>query len=191
MMAVSVNTVRQEGKIDPAESYVTVHEQFSGNYREGVTYIDEKTGRTVHQLGGVDRKYTFLELFEKGYVPVTIQELRDPAPAENVDVVDSAKEFTVDTITAGSFSSLAKIDMVTIVITDEAGNVVQEATAYAKEETHLMFRLEIFEDPQEAPVIRGGLDLDALSPGKYHCKTDCYIGSGDVVTVRDFDFTVE
>ncbi len=191
MMIASVNLVKNGGVIDPEASYVLVHEQFTKNYREGLTYTDEKTGRTVYCLGGVDRKYTFRDLMKKGYVPVTIKELVDPAPVENTDFIDSIKEFNKDSITAGSISTMAKIDMVTVTITDEAGNVVQQATAYTAEDTHIMFRMDVFADPKEAPVIKGSLNIDDLAPGKYRCKTECVIGTGETVTVRDFAFTVD
>lgn len=191
MMVASVHVVQKDGSIDKEESYVLVHEQFTSNYKNGVTYVDEKTGRTVYCLGGVDRKYTFAQLMKKGYLPVTIKELIDPAPPENTDYIDSAKTFDVNTVTSGSIATMAKIDMVTVTITDESGNVVQQATAYAMQSAHIMFHMEVFEDPLEAQVIRGSLDIKALTPGKYHCKTDCVIGTGETVTVRDFDFTVE
>lgn len=191
MMVSSVNVVKDGDTINKEESYILVHEQFTKNYRNGVTYTDEKTGRTVYCLGGVDRKYTFQQLMKSGYLPITIKELIDPAPAENTDLQDSAKAFNKDTVTSGSISTMAKIDMVTVTITDEKGTVVQQATAYAAEEAHIMFRMDIFEDHKEAAVIRGSLDIDGLAPGKYHCKTDCVIGTGETVTVRDFDFTVD
>jgi len=191
MMVASVNVVKNGNLIDKEESYVLVHEQFTSNYHNEVTYVDENTGRTVYCLGGVDRKYTFAQLMKKGYVPVTIKELVDPAPPENTDIQDSAKKFDVNTVTSGSLITMAKIDMVTVTITDEGNAVVQQATAFATESTHIMFQMSVFEEPLEKKVMLGELDVKALAPGKYHCKTECLLGTGETVTVRDFDFTVE
>ncbi|MBR4864430.1 MAG: hypothetical protein IKU07_07630 [Oscillospiraceae bacterium] len=190
MMIARNNPVKNGDAIDPEASYVLVHEQFTTNYRDGLTYTDEKTGRTVYQLGGVDRKYTYAQLLKKGYLPITIKELVDPAEPEYMDIQDSVKEHSVDTITTGSISTMMKIDMVTVTITDEKGEIVQEATVFTTEKTHIMFRMELFEDRLEAQVTRGSLDIDALAPGKYHCKTTCSLGTGETATVRDFDFTV-
>lgn len=191
MMVASVNVVKKAGFIDKEESYVLVHEQFTSNYHNEVTYVDETTGRTVYCLGGVDRKYTFAQLMKKGYVPVTMKELVDPAPPENMDIRDSAKTFDVNTITSGSIITMAKIDSVTVTITDEAGKTVQQATAFATEGAHIMFQMSVFEDHLEKKVMLGELDIKALAPGKYHCKTECLLGTGETATVRDFDFTVE
>ena len=191
MMIAQNNPVKNGDAIDPEASYVLVHEQFTTNYRDGLTYTDEKTGRTVYQLGGVDRKYTYAQLLKKGYLPVTIKELIDPAEPENMDIRDSIEEHSVDTITSGSISTMMKIDMVTVTITDDKGETVQEATVFTTEKTHIMFRMELFEDRTEALVSRGSLDIKALTPGKYHCKTTCSLGTGEQATVRDFDFTVE
>lgn len=190
MMIAQNNLVKNGDTIDPEASFVLVHEQFTTNYKEQLSYTDEKTGRTVYQLGGVDRKYTYAQLLKKGYLPITIKELIDPAEPENMDILDSVKEHSFDTITSGSISTMMKIDMVTVTVTDKSGNTVQEETVYTTEKNHIMFHMEIFDDLKEANVSRGQLDLGALTPGQYHCKTTCAVGTGETVTVRDFDFTV-
>ena len=191
MMIAQNNPVKNGDAIDPEASYVLVHEQFTTNYQKGLTYTDEKTGRTVYQLGGVDRKYTYAQLLKKGYLPITIKELIDPAEPEHTEITDSVKEHSAETITVGSISTMRKIDMVTVTISNTQGETLQEATVFTTENTHIMFRMELFADSKEAQVTRGSLDIDALAPGKYHCKTTCSLGTGETVTVRDFDFTIE
>ena len=189
MMISQNNPVRTENGIDPEESYVLVHEQFTGNTREELTRVDAQTGLTVYCLGGVDRKYTYSQLFKKGYLPITIKELIDPAEVPPIDIVDSVKKPSADTVTSGSLNSLHKIAAVTVRITDSTGAVVQEATCFTKEAEHNMFRMENFEDPVEQRVMKGSLDLKTLPAGSYRCVTECLMGSGETIKVRDFEFT--
>lgn len=191
MMVAQVNVVQEQGVIDPEASYVLVHEQFTANYRNEVTYVDETTGKTVYCLGGVDRKYTFQDLFKKTYVPITIKELVDPAPVEPPDLVDSIKNPDITNLTRGAICCLYQIALVTVTITDAEGNIVQQATCFPKEAEHHMFRMECFEQDFERPVSIGRLDVQSLTPGSYHCTVDCALGNGDVLTARDFDFTVQ
>ena len=191
MMIAQNNPVRTDAGIDMEASYVLVHEQFSSNHREELTRVDEATGLTVYCLGGVDRKYTYAQLFKKGYLPITIQELIDPAPVSQVDVVDSLKTWSADTITEGSLNSLHKIASVTIQILDDSDTLLQEATCFTMESEHHMFRMSNFTEPVEQPLIKGSLDLSALTPGNYRCLTLCLMGTGETVTIRDFTFDIQ
>lgn len=189
MMIAENHVVRNGDAIDPEQSYVLVHEQFTGNTRQELTRVDEETGLTVYCLGGVDRQYTYSQLYKKGYLPITIKELIDPAPVAAVDVVDSKKTLDRDAITEGTLSSLYKIASVTVRITDGDGTVVQEATCFTMEAEHYRFRMENFTEAIEQPVIKGGLALEALAPGSYRCVTECLMGTGETIKVRDFEFT--
>lgn len=190
MMISENHVVRNGDAIDPEQSYVLVHEQFTGNTRNELTRVDEETGLTVYCLGGVDRQYTYAQLYKKGYLPITIKELIDPAPVPAVDVVDSKKTLDIDAITEGTLSSLHKIASVTVIIQDSTGKVLQQATCFTMESEHYMFRMANFTEPLEQPVIKGGLDIEALASGNYRCITQCLMGNGETVTVRDFEFTV-
>lgn len=61
--------------------------------------------------------------------------------------------------------------------------------AFATESELKDFQLFHLIDPQEVKV--GSLDLETLKPGTYHCTHTCRLSTGDELTVRDFDFTVE
>lgn len=190
MMISQVNVVREGDAIDPEKSFVLVHEQFTGNTKNEVTRVDEKTGLTVYCLGGVDRQYTFAQLFEKSYVPVTIQELIDPTPVEAPFLRDSQKENNLDNLFEGSISCLYKISSATVTVMDEGGTPVQKATCFPMEAERHMFRMERFTEPLEQTVMRGSLDLSALTLGTYRVVVDCVVGTGETLTARDFTFTV-
>ena len=190
MMISQVHVEQVGGVIDPEASYVLVLEQSTSNYKNGVTYVDEATGQVVYRLGGVDNKYTFARLFKSGYLPVTIRELVDPAPVEAPVLIDSVEKPDGSNITSGSISCMTIISTVTATITDAQGNVIQQATCFPKSTEQHMFRMENFDDFNEWPVTKGQLDVKSLTPGSYHCTVDCTLGNGDVLTARDFDFTV-
>lgn len=70
------------GKIDPVESYAIILEQDAVGSKTDKQDIKQSNGITLRQLGGVDRKYTFQDLLNKGYVPFTIKELIGEDPVE-------------------------------------------------------------------------------------------------------------
>lgn len=191
MMISQVNVVRdQNGAIDPEQSYVLVHEQYTGNARKEVTRVDEKTGLTVYCLGGVDNKYTFAQLYKKSYLPVTIKELIDPSPVAPPELLDSQQEHTLDTLTKGAISCAYKICTVTVTITDGSGNPVQKATCFPTEGERHMFWMKHFAEKQEEPVMQGRLALSELAAGSYRATVQCTVGTGETLTARDFTFTV-
>ena len=75
--------VRQpDGKINPMESYLYVHEQGAGGTRtDNYNYLQEN-GKTMRPLGTIDNKYTFETLIEKGYIPFTLKEFTGEDPVE-------------------------------------------------------------------------------------------------------------
>lgn len=90
-----------DGRIDPDQSYVLVHEQ--RNNKEEIT---QGNGVTMRLLGTVDEKYTFRELMEKGYVPFTCKEFLGEEPVEPGEAwlgtqttrVESTQELTAQEI---------------------------------------------------------------------------------------------
>lgn len=190
MLVSQVNVVRNGNAIDPEQSYVLVHEQFTGNAHKEVTRVDEATGLTVYCLGGVDRQYTFAQLYKKSYLPITIKELIDPTPVPAPDLVDSVKEPDISNLFEGSITCLYKITMVTVTITDSQGTVVQRSTCFPRETERHMFRMSNFADSDEAAVRQGTLVPDDLASGTYHCLVECLVGTGESIAVRDFVFEV-
>lgn len=70
------------GAINADQSYVIVLEQDAkGSSSDQYNYAQEN-GVAMRPLGGVDNKYTFKQLMDKGYVPFTIKELIGEDPVE-------------------------------------------------------------------------------------------------------------
>lgn len=69
-----------DGKVDPFQSYVYVHEQGAGGTQtDKLNYIQEN-GKTHRPLGTVDNKYTFEKLVSSGYIPFTLKEFTGEEP---------------------------------------------------------------------------------------------------------------
>lgn len=190
MMIVTVEVVKHGDLIDPERSFVTVLEQSSSTFKKEVSYFDENLGEEVYRIGGVDHQYTFQKLFSLGYLPVTCKELIDPSPLAEETVTDTEAEYTLDNIFAGTFISPYRIAYVTVTVTQEDGQVVQQSTAYGVEREKTRFDLSRFLNGTEQDVLKGILDLDALAPGVYRCTHTCRISTGSDIIVRDFEFTV-
>ena len=190
-MVVSVDVVYDEnGKIDPKESRITYLDQTVAHQKGGnTTYVDETLGETVYVIGGVDKRTTFALLLSDGYLPVTCKELIDPSPLAEPVLTDSETELNYETILTGNISCNWFIDAVTMTITDANGQEVQKATVSTNRDSYRNFDMQKFvTDIPE--TVRGGIDLDALASGNYHCTVVCLLTNGQEVTARDFDFTV-
>lgn len=75
----------KDGNIDPKESYVLVLEQDAVGSKTDKQDTLQSNGITLRGLGGVDNKYTFQNLLDKGYIPFTIKELIGQEPVEAGD----------------------------------------------------------------------------------------------------------
>ena len=190
IMNVEVHVVRNEdGTINPQESYAITLEQESGDERTQTDrYVDETTGENIVRLQGIDRKYTFAFLYQKGYLPVTCKELIDPSPLEPVSVTDSIENPTIDHIFKGKVTSKHRISYVTIKIADAKGNTVQECTTFAiSKEMHTFDMIRFISDVEKL-VQRGSIDLDALESGTYTVTHTARLANGDEVEFRNFTF---
>ena len=191
MMVVSVNVVYDEtGKIDPNKSEVIFLDQRQSSQQGGnTTFVDEVSGETVYRIGGVDFKSTFSRMLSNGYLPVTCKELIDPSPLSEPVVTDSETEYSVVNILTGTISCNWFIDAVTMTITDANGQQVQKATVSTNRNSYRNFDMQKFvTDIPE--TVRGGIDLEALTSGNYHCTVVCRLTTEEEILVCDFDFAV-
>lgn len=184
--------INDSGIIDPNESYVTVLHQTTGYMSKETCVYDETYGEDVYLIYGIDDKYTYQQLFDQGYLPLTCDIFVNPAPAEETYVRDSETEYNYKNIFRGQFISNRMLGAVTITITDENGQVVMEGTCYENRQNRqpaYTFDLMLFltEDPIQK---RGNLAINELAPGSYHCTHTLRDAHGETYVMRDFDFTV-
>lgn len=189
IMVVSVNVVYNDNGIDPEASTVTILEQTSYYVANEKFYYDETLGENVYIICSVDKVMTFQALYNAGYLPITCLELIAPVLLEEPVVTDSETEFSLDTLYTGTFTANRLISSVTVSFTDKEGNTVQSLTGYGLRSSWREFTLSrLLSDAPDR--VKGNLDPTTLSPGTYICTYTCRLSSGEVLTVREFDFTV-
>ena len=71
-----------DGRVNMTESYVLVCEQDAVGSKTTNKDSTQSNGVILRQLGSVDNKYTFKDLMEKGYVPLTVKEFVGEDPIE-------------------------------------------------------------------------------------------------------------
>ena len=120
----------------------------------------------------------------------TCVELIDPAPIEEPEILDSEDAFGFDNVASGLLISNYVMSYVTITITDEAGEKIQEGTCFVVEAELKNFDIGHFTMAQEQDVMIGKIAPEELKAGNYHCNMVVKLATGAEITVRDFDFTV-
>ena len=178
-----------DGTLDAENSYVTVLEQTGANEINQTKVFNEKLGKDVYLCEILDAKWSFEELFGKGYLPITCKELIDPAPRAEAQLTDATKEPSMDNMFTGKISCNYRISDVTIRIMDENGNLLQKATCFSQQIEMLNFDLGRFKNPMEEKSMQGKIDLDKLNAGTYHCTYTARISTGEQIIFRDFTFS--
>jgi len=154
---------KENGDIDGDKSFVITHEQGQGNYGGS------------HCTGIVFQKYTFNQLMTGGYVPITIQELRD-AKASPVEINHTVSGSTVNDLLSGTVSSNYRINYVKVTIADANGTVLTSAKVYPADGTHT--------DSYDLTKLRDQLELDKLQSGTgYQCTVTMYVGTEEKTVI--------
>ncbi len=190
---------KDDGTIDDTKSYVIYHDTNGAYYDVEVTLANGETA-TAKSACVVDGKLTYGALFNMGYLPVTIPELM--YESEAVDPIEwsdtEAGNLSKATVVKGVIECNYYMDYHTMVITDKAGNVVQEAVRQSHEQNHKDFDLAGFKTLEHDDCGLGYklytandvIKVNDLPAGEYHCKLTSHISNGEEIVVRDFDFTV-
>ena len=190
VMIVGVHVERNAEGIDGDASYVTVLEQTGGNEKKEKKYFDEELGQDVYLCEIVDKNWSFNTIYEKGYLPITCQELIDPSPLPEPTVEDPTAEPTVDTMFESTITSNYRIASVTVTVSDAQDRPVQQATCNSLELEFFSFKLNRFLSDAQQDLLVGEIDLSALEPGTYTCTFDCRLSTGKVIRFRDFTVTL-
>lgn len=185
IMAVSAQVQRlEDGTIDGNNSYLIYLDQDIYCERNTVRYEDPVLG-SVLLCEELDKKQTFSKLFETGYLPVTCQELVDPAPLKDTSVTDSLSTISSDNLFSGKIEASYRIAYVQVQIADAQDNVVQEAICFGLQEDMYLFDLSRFTSETEQRVLIGSIDLDTLPAGSYRYRFTCKLSNGDEVVFRE------
>ena len=190
MMVVTNHPVRDSsGKIDPEESYVTVIDQTTSYINKDEKYFHEQLGEDVYMFYRVDVKCTYARLFETGYLPITCKEFLDPSPVPEPAVTDTETAQAVNAMLSGNLNATRFIDFVTVTLTDEDGNIVQQITASGNRGNPYTFQMNTFVTDYPE-VLNGTFDLNALPSGTYRYRVLCRLVTGDEFTVRNYEVTL-
>ncbi len=200
-MIVSVNVVKNpDGTINGDESYAIVLAQ-----TPNLTEMTAEDGSTFYSFSEVDAKYSFKELFEDYYVPMTVKELNDGTYDVGGAAVRDQYEYTSrqtgSYIYSGVINGSRRIIWVNTVITDDEGKVLFNNTAFAEksdiklpgttETGRYTFDLAKLDDSQEKVTSLGDdvISNSTLGKGTFHYKVTAHMITGEDIVVRDYTYT--
>lgn len=182
-----------DGSINGEKSYIHTLEQTPGPVSRGVETCswNEELGEVVYTIYK-EVYMPFDQVFSSGYLPITCQVLIDASPVEEAKVIDSVdpSEYNYENLLTGEFTTNRMVSSVTLTVTDENGEVFRVTGSGIRAKIK-SYDLQNFltENYEGHMVLRGALELDKLVVGNsYHCTVVVSLGSGEKITVRDFDF---
>lgn len=211
IVIVGVHVERNSnGTINGTGSYITF-DDLNGNY--GRSYTTTVNGKTITALTACrnDYTWTFNQIFNDGYLPMTCKELLTPEdPVGATVITDSeAGNLSFDTLIKGQLESNYYFSHAVMEIKDAQDNTVQKATRFGRESdyrdrslTHCDFSVSYFAERHNFAWSTSTSEMYALysednminptilESGNYHCTLTAYMSNGDVMVVRDFDFSV-
>ncbi len=160
-----------DGKIDPARSYLLLHEQ-------GMPTKDLNKNHSSCQVFG---KYTFQQLFANNYVPQTIKAYTQGEDKIEVSTTNTATDKSG--VCAGTVSSNYRLNNVTVKITDSTGAVVFEKTQFPLNNNTSNT------DSYALSNFQADLNQVSLTAGAEYTYEVFVFVSGESVSVQSFKFT--
>lgn len=123
MMAIGIPTViyKSDGSVDMEKSYVMIQDQRGGR---GAGFYEEKEGgEIICYSGRTNAKFTFQQLLDKSYLPVTTAEFAGLKPYEKATASISTETCTsIDDLLGATVSSNYPLAVVNIKVCDPFGN---------------------------------------------------------------------
>ena len=122
MMAISVPTVHylEDGSIDTENSYIMIQDQRGG---QGAGFYEvEEGGQIIRYSGRTSAKFTFSQLLDKSYLPVTTAEFAGTKPYEVCTASIDKSCATVAELLGATVSSNYPLAVVNVWATDSQGN---------------------------------------------------------------------
>jgi hypothetical protein len=121
-----------DGTINPTESYLYVCEQETKGTRDLLQPILQDNGKYLRTLGCVDNKYTFFDLYNKGYIPFTFKEFLGQDPVEKgeawlgsqADKLENGQSMTAEELFNKKLCANYVINNIEVTVKDSEGNVL-------------------------------------------------------------------
>ena len=190
----TVSSDTESGDIKGFTSFVRIMDQTSGNMNAEIKEYNEAIGEDVYPIGNLEKVYSFAQLYEKGYLPITCRELVDPAPLaeETLELVPSAEQAgdgLLGQLLSRTVQSNRAINMVTLTVTDSAGAEVQACSFVPAGTYARTLPLSLFVTA-ESHLLKGTLELEKLEPGSYQLCCEVLSVTGKTIT-QHTDFQVD
>lgn len=121
-----------DGRINPMESYLLVCEQETKGTRDLLEPVMQDNGKYLRTLGCVDHKYTFYDLFQKGYIPFTFKEFlgEDPVEAgeawlgDQANKMENGQDITAKDLFSKKLCTNYALCNIEVTVKDSEGNVL-------------------------------------------------------------------
>lgn len=186
MMITAVCVERSaSGGINGAKSFVTVTHQTRGKYQRNVHEFDETAGEEVFPWYGIGDRFSFAELFDQGYLPITCKELIDPTPVPEPTVKDSLGTPTLETLFTGTITTDRLIDRIEAKIETETGEPVGALALSPTRKEKRSFPVETLLGGDAV----GSASVDTLPTGSYRFTLTVRLTTGQEIPVRTLSFT--
>lgn len=172
MVAENAYVYRNEdGTVNPDVSYVLCHQQGAS-----VSRVTEN-----HTTCTAFKRYTFRELLEKYYIPITIEAFKNGVTEPNLRLTNADGE-TVNEVWKGTVKTNYRINEIRGTVENEKGEAVWTASEFPCLSEHITIFNLSFAKEHFNPSI--------LKKGTYHYKLET-LAAGKYVTLKEFEFKVE
>lgn len=192
MMVIEPATVVRysDGTINSEESYIIIQDQRAGT--GSVFYTQEDpSGETVHYSGRTYAKYTFEQLYNEWYIPVTTAEFMGTeayAPANVTYTSLSVDVQTPEDMLSGMIVSNFPMCILKVILADEDGNETILVRTYL-DKTHVKSGLSrnytlselraLFDEADHTQYMKKGED--------YKIRLDVTVSTGEIFTLAQVD----
>ena len=121
-----------DGRINATESYILVCEQDAVGSKTTTKDEQQSNGVTLRHLGSVDNKYSFSDLIDKGYIPLTVKEFTGEDPIEVGEAwlgnpnrkLENGVDMDVSTLFSNSVCATYAICTVNVQVKNPAGEIL-------------------------------------------------------------------
>lgn len=167
------------GKIDVDQSYLMIQDQRGGI--RGAYYDVEHEGYTVHHSGRVSAKFTFFELMDKNYIPVTAAEFIGEKEYDEAVVEADGSPADLESLRGLTVTSNYPIAVVKAIATDADGKetLVQR----------VLLTSAALAGPAKSFALKDLSALQNLDTGKYSAlRIEVVSSTGQTFTPIDLKF---
>ncbi len=190
MMIISQPEVvrNQDGSIDASKSYVYIQEQAAGTSNTESKFFEVvgEDGRVYYYTGRTSQKFTFAQLFNQSYIPVTTVEFAGSDPYAEASVSFSKICNDVNALVSGAVKSNYPMSMVKIKAQREDGKTVILHTEYIHRADVKSGKARSYKLSEDQDAILGA--VEALKLGSYTITVEVTAPNGEVFTPVSFQY---